>query len=291
MRVAGSFGMLVLLTGAAWAQAPQGSAPAPAPAAASAAAAVVPRPAALVSDGVPEVPQALATATRPYMEFRTAGFSGWDRNDRSMLIATRFGDTAQLHKVRAPGADRRQISFEAEPIAGGSYARRTGDVLVVAMDVGGSEFDQLYTLKDGRLTLLTDGQSRNNLNAWTQDGRQVAFTSNKRNGTDSDIYMMDPRDPSTTRLVAEVSGGGWGVADFSPDGRTAIVGEYKSLPGRASMRSMSPVAGCGRSHPTRRSPGAGRAMRPTARCGRSATRDRTSSGWARWTWPPVASPP
>lgn len=37
---------------------------------------------------------------------------------------------------------------------------------------------------------------------------------------------MDPRDPSTARMVAEVSGGGWTIADFSPDGRTALVVQY-----------------------------------------------------------------
>jgi hypothetical protein len=40
-------------------------------------AAVVEKPAALVADGVPEVPVALAERTRPYMEFRTASFLGW----------------------------------------------------------------------------------------------------------------------------------------------------------------------------------------------------------------------
>jgi hypothetical protein len=34
----------------------------------------VPKPAALVADGIPAVPAELAAETRPYMEFRTAGF-------------------------------------------------------------------------------------------------------------------------------------------------------------------------------------------------------------------------
>jgi hypothetical protein len=50
---------------------------------------VVPKPAALVADGIPAVPQELAAATRPYMEFRTASFQDWDPRTRSMLISTR----------------------------------------------------------------------------------------------------------------------------------------------------------------------------------------------------------
>jgi hypothetical protein len=33
-----------------------------------------------------------------------------------MLIKTRFGGTDQVHTVAAPNGDRRQLSFEDEPI-------------------------------------------------------------------------------------------------------------------------------------------------------------------------------
>ena len=183
---------------------------------------VVEKPAALVADGIPAIPAALAAETRPYMEFRTAGFAGWNAADRSMLISTRFGNTAQIHRVAMPMGAREQLSFEVEPV-GGRWSP-AGDVLVVSKDRGGDEFFQLYTLADGRLTLLTDGgRSRNGFGAWSQDGRLIGYSSTRRNGRDSDLYVMDPRDPSTARMVAEVSGGGWSIADFSPDGSTALV--------------------------------------------------------------------
>ena len=98
------------------------------------------------------------------MESRGAGFAGWNAADRSMLISTRFGNVSQLHRVAGPMMDRRQISFEAEPL-GGSLSP-TGDVLLVSKDNGGDEFFQLYTLANGRLTLLTaGGKSRNSLGA------------------------------------------------------------------------------------------------------------------------------
>lgn len=194
----------------------------PAPALADA-----PKPAALVADGIPPVPDAIVAETRPYMEFRTAAFASWNPQDKSMLITTRFGNTAQLHSVAAPMMDRRQISFEAEPV-GGSWSPK-GDVLLVRKDIGGNEFFQLYTLKDGRLTLLTDGKSRNEMGAWNKDGSLIGYSSTRRNGTDSDLYVMDPRDPKTDRLVAQVKGGGWGIVDFTPDGKRAVVLEYVSI--------------------------------------------------------------
>jgi dipeptidyl aminopeptidase/acylaminoacyl peptidase len=188
---------------------------------------MVEKPAALTADGIPAIPAQLAEQTRPYMEFRTASFTSWNPRDRSMTITTRFGNTAQVHRVARPGADRQQLSFEVEPVTGGWSPN--GDLMLVQKDVGGNEFYQIYTLANGRLNLLTDGRSRNQFNSWSQDGRWLAYTSTRRNGADSDIYVMDPRDKSTDRLVAQVRGGGWGVQDFHPDGRRAVVGEYVSI--------------------------------------------------------------
>ena len=189
----------------------------------------VEKPAALVADGIPPVPQDLADATRPYMEFRTAALQGWNPRTRGIAITTRFGNVAQVHEVAEPMGMRRQISFEADTITGASYSRGKGDVMVIQKDVGGSEFWQLYRLENGRLHLLTDGKSRNSMNAWTRDGRLLAYTSTRRNGTDNDLYIVDPRDPSTNRMLAQVEGGGWGLSDFSPDGKTAIVSNYISI--------------------------------------------------------------
>ncbi|HEU5285842.1 MAG TPA: prolyl oligopeptidase family serine peptidase [Sphingomicrobium sp.] len=193
----------------------------------AAAFAEVPKPAALTADGIPPVPGELAATSRPYMEFRSAGFAGWNPTDRSMLIATRFANTSQLHHVAVPLGMRRQISFEPEPV-GGEWSPK-GDVLLVSKDVGGDEFYQLHTLANGRLRLLTDGKSRNEFDTWDKEGRLIGYSSTRRNGTDTDLYVMDPRNPRTDRRVAQVKGGGWSIADFAPGGRRAAVLEYISI--------------------------------------------------------------
>jgi dipeptidyl aminopeptidase/acylaminoacyl peptidase len=199
-------------------------APAPAPADAPA----VPLPAALTAEQMPTVPLALAERARPYLEARGAGFAGWDPNTRAVLITTRFANVSQLHRVSVPMGARTQLSFEAEPVSG-SYAPVKGDVILVMKDRGGDEYYQLHTLKDGRLTLLTDGKSRNSMNAWSNDGQLIGFSSTRRNGVDSDLYVMDPRDPASARMVHESKGGGWALIAFSPDKRTAYLADYKSV--------------------------------------------------------------
>lgn len=205
------------------------------------AAAQVAKPAAITAEEVPAIPIALAEQVRPYLEARSAGAVDWNPIDRSLLISTRFANVAQLHTVASPLAMRRQITFEADRVGGASYSK-SGDVLVVQKDTGGGEFYQLYTLKDGRLTLITDGKSRNQFGAFSHDGKLVGYSSTRRNGTDSDLYVVDPRDPKTDRLVAQVKGGGWGISDFAPDGKTAVVGQYVSVQ-KSNLYSLDLASG------------------------------------------------
>lgn len=188
----------------------------------------VPVPAALTAEQMPPVPLALAESARPYLEARGASFAGWDPNTRAVLIGTRFANVSQLHRVAEPMGARTQISFEAEPVYG-SYAPEKGDIILVSKDRGGDEYYQLHTLKDGRLTLLTDGKSRNQMNAWSNDGELIGFSSTRRNGVDADLYVMDPRNPASTRMVHESKGGGWALVGFSPDRQTAYVADYLSV--------------------------------------------------------------
>src|SRR5207344_878153 len=65
----------------------------------------------LVTDGLPEIPAAIAEAVGRYTEFRSAALSSWHPTKREMLIETRFGDTPQIHEVRFPLGARRQLTF------------------------------------------------------------------------------------------------------------------------------------------------------------------------------------
>ncbi|WP_294192861.1 prolyl oligopeptidase family serine peptidase [uncultured Sphingomonas sp.] len=201
-----------------------------------------PKPAAIVADGVPVIPATLVAATQPYLQARNAAFLGWDEKTRGMLVKTRFGNTDQLHTVSAPGAAREQVSFEGEPVLTGSLSPGKGDVTLVQKDVGGGEFYQLFRLEAGRLRLLTDGKSRNWFGAWSRDGRYVGYSSTRRNGADADLYMIDPRDPNSDRKLAEVKGGGWNIADFSPDGRRALVLNRQSI-NKADLYEMDVATG------------------------------------------------
>ena len=107
------------------------------------------KPEAIEIEGVPPIAAELAEEVRPYLEARNALVTGWRASDRALLILTRFAGAPQVHAVAFPMGARRQLTFEPERIAGAA-ASPSDDTLVVEMDVGGSEFFQLYTLAGGR---------------------------------------------------------------------------------------------------------------------------------------------
>jgi dipeptidyl aminopeptidase/acylaminoacyl peptidase len=185
----------------------------------------------LVAEGIPPHTPELRADVGRYLEFRSAAFDSWHPQRREMLITTRFADAAQLHLVKFPGGARQQLTFFPEPVHGGSFQPRDGRCIVFAQDQGGSEFYQLYRFDTdtARATLLTDGKARNGGGHWARDGQLLAYTSTRRNGKDTDLYLVNPADPKSDRLLAQVSGGGWAVADWSPDGNTLLVLEELSI--------------------------------------------------------------
>ncbi|HXZ79732.1 MAG TPA: S9 family peptidase [Terriglobales bacterium] len=185
----------------------------------------------LIIQNIPAVPSALAERANRYTEFRTATLFGWHPQRREILIGTRFADTVQLHRVNTPGGARTQLTFFPDRISDASYRPHLGNYFVFLKDVGGGEWFQIYRddVDSGNITLLTDGKSRNLGIVWSNKGDRIAYSSTRRNGTDLDFYVMDPSDKSTDRLMAQNQGGGWQVADWSPDERTLLAVEEISI--------------------------------------------------------------
>jgi dipeptidyl aminopeptidase/acylaminoacyl peptidase len=184
----------------------------------------------LVVDGVPAISADIVKAGGAYTEARGANFADWRPGSNDMLITTRFGSTVQLHSLRGPGAARTQISFQSEPVPSGSWAPVKGDIILFAKDNGGDEYFQYYRMMPGaQPVMITDGKSRNQGAAWSRDGEKIAYTSTRRTSKDTDIYIMNPRDAKSDRMVLARSGGGWSVEDWSDDGKSLLIAEYVSI--------------------------------------------------------------
>src|SRR5205807_1208165 len=112
-------------------------------------------PESMVADGIPKIPASLAETAGRYGAYRSASLADWSPVKREMLIATRFGDTPQLHLVAIPGGARQQLTFYPDAVANGRFHPNGGDYIVFSKDIGGGEWYQLYRydLKTGEVTL------------------------------------------------------------------------------------------------------------------------------------------
>jgi len=180
------------------------------------------------AEGLTPIPASIVQALAPYAQSRRAILLGWHPTRRELLITTAFdGNTFQVHSVAGPGMDRQQLTFfpngagisATEVVA--SYAPN-GSFFVFTKDSSvGGETNQLFRfdLATKKTALLTDGRSRNGSPVWAHHSPLIAFDSTHRrghDGADRDLWVMNPLDPSTARLVAEDEGN-WSVADWSPD--------------------------------------------------------------------------
>lgn len=186
----------------------------------------------LIVEGLSPIPMSLVKELNMYTNVRSAGFAEWHPKKREMIMSTRFGNTNQLHYLKMPMGARTQITFFDEPVGGATFEPNEGKYFIFSRDAGGNEFGQLYRydMADGKITLLTDGgRSQNGGMSWSTKGDKLLYGSTRRNGADRDVYLMDPMQPQKDKLVLELSGGGWGVNDWSPDDKSFILGEYVSV--------------------------------------------------------------
>ncbi len=185
----------------------------------------------LIGDAIPPIPASIAEGASRYTESRSAGLMDWHPAKREMLIGTRFADTVQVHLVTMPGGARTQLTFFADRVTEASFQPHKGGYFIFSKDVGGGEWYQFYRydLPSGDITLLTDGKSRNVSPNWNNAGDRIAYASTRRSRGDLDFYVMDPADPKSDHMILQNAGGGWNVADWSPDDKTLLVAEEISV--------------------------------------------------------------
>jgi dipeptidyl aminopeptidase/acylaminoacyl peptidase len=184
----------------------------------------------LVVEGIPKIPASLAETAGRYTRSRWATLSSWHPTKREMLISTQFGDTPQLHYVKFPGGARTQLTFLSDDIVGGSIQPRTGNCFVFRRDTDGDQFYQIYRydFSTGNVALLTDGHSRNESPVWSNSGELLMYGSNRRNGKDMDLWVMNPVDPKSNKMLVRLDGGFWIPFDWSADDQKALVYQHIS---------------------------------------------------------------
>src|SRR5947209_19706080 len=128
---------------------------------------------------------------RDYLEIRTAAPANFSPDGSKLLVQSNLTGTAQLYVTPAGGGELAQITNFDEPV-GGAYLP-TKDELVLSMDVGGNERNQLSLMADDGShlrPLVHDPDHIHRVGGVTRDGSLLAYASNSRNGTDFDVYVV-----------------------------------------------------------------------------------------------------
>jgi dipeptidyl aminopeptidase/acylaminoacyl peptidase len=180
-------------------------------------------------EATPPVPEAVKERMTRYLETRGAEIGDIRDDGSEVLITTRFGATAQVHRVRAPLGARTQLTFLPEPVGAPRFVPGSAGSVLYLADRGGNEQYQIWRLDldTGVETRLTQPDTRNGAPLWSNDGRWIAYPSNARNKQDFDIWIADGKDPGSAQRLNEVKGW-WSPLDWSSDDKKLLLGEYVS---------------------------------------------------------------
>lgn len=182
----------------------------------------------LVLESIPEIPAAVSERLSAYENVRSHGFLDWT-GDGSILITTRFGDTNQIHEVKAPGGARRQLTFFNETVSNAAMSPK-GGAFLFARDKGGDEYYQGYRfdLQTGTITGFTEPGTRNGSPLWADDGQLAAWARTNPGDPNNDIIVGNPADPASVRVALEGEGA-IGPVDWSDDGSKLLLQRYISI--------------------------------------------------------------
>jgi dipeptidyl aminopeptidase/acylaminoacyl peptidase len=184
----------------------------------------------LVLDNIPSVDTPLTQKLEDYTQSRGATFVDW-LPDGGLLIATRFGDVEQLHRVATPLAAREQLTFYREPV---TVARAPQSAVAPGFaflrDTGGNENAQVfwYDFVSRAARQLSDGKGLYGGLVWSHDGRRVAFHGTGRDGVSYDLFVAEPAGTAPPRLVYNGLQKSWRVEAWSPDDTKLLIRNFVS---------------------------------------------------------------
>ena len=185
----------------------------------------------MILEGIPPADGAFAARLERYLSARDATFLDW-LPDGSMLVSTRFGNAAEVHRISAPLGMREQLTYFPEPITVAVVPQTdAAQGFAFLKDQGGDENAQVYYYRfsDRSTRLITDGKSRHGDPVWSRDGRHLAYFGNGRDGASYDIYVTDPAGDGAARLLVGGQPNAWYPLDWSTDGQKILLQRYVSI--------------------------------------------------------------
>jgi dipeptidyl aminopeptidase/acylaminoacyl peptidase len=181
---------------------------------------------AIHAEGVPPVPGDLDEVIERYRFSDHASFQGWLAGTRRPLYLSESGGFDQAYVCRHPGEPPWQLT-ESDRSVAWVYSHPRREALVIAEDDEGDEKHRLtlYSLVTGQSRPFTNRRWKNEAAVWSRSGHLLAVSSNARNDRDFDLYVINPPQISTGRLLKR-GNGSLLAQSWSPDDRRVAAVEW-----------------------------------------------------------------
>ena len=162
-----------------------------------------------------------------YLKVRGAWGASWSADGLRVSFLTEITGIPQVWEVASEGSSwPEQLTFYEERVSSALYSP-TQNRILFGMDAGGNERSQLFLLEDGEVTDLTSApEAIHYPGGFSPDGRRIAYTATRRNGTDFDVFVQGLPE-GEPEMVWEVPGYHT-VADWAHDGSALIVSRHHS---------------------------------------------------------------
>jgi len=184
----------------------------------------------LVADGIPKIPASLASSIKQYTTAYGLPVAAWNPSKHEVWLKDLANKMTVISRVAAPGDNRQTIGVI--PIGGvyDLYFDPSRRHLVYNKDTDGNEAFQmyLYDLESHKTSVLTDGKSRNTEPVWSNKENRIVYSSSPVGGNGVSLFVMNPFEPESNRLLAKSAGTYFKAFDWSPNDTNVVFCDFAS---------------------------------------------------------------
>lgn len=157
-----------------------------------------------------------------FLEIKFASGGSFSPQGDKIAFLSNLTGTSQLYLIPRDGSDFEQLTSYDEPLSFATFSSTKNEIMF-GMAKGGDEKTQfyLYDIATKNIRPITNKPDFiHRWGGWSRDGKSISYSSNERNGTDFDVYVME-LERGNARIVFDQ--GGWCDAfGFSPSGKKIV---------------------------------------------------------------------
>lgn len=158
-----------------------------------------------------------------FLQIKSATGGSFSPDGEKIAFRSNASGTFQICLAPLDGSKVEQLTFYDEPVTFAEFSPTKNEIMF-GMGSGGNEKVQFYLYHIAQKTTRPITNKPNYIyrwGDWSRDGTCISYSSNERNGTDFDVYVMEV---ASGKVQIVFSRGGWCDAlDFSPSGKKVVV--------------------------------------------------------------------